>query len=492
MRHLVMMVAAVGAAAGCKARAATVAVTPATPAAPVTKPASVADQVPAVADAAVLLPPAVAMPPVLVVIPAEGGVALASPPDGDGWAALSVATPSHKQPVALYHLGPISTELAEVRGQVEAALPWAAPVPVIAPPPREPTAPPAGVDVTDERPEGQYKLRRPGDGPPSSAHARALARARGVVRDRNKPPPETGFGRSSGTIGADPTPPPALPTRLISAVGSVHDDDRPLAADTLVVAAPTARATAVVEVLGLVRSALIAVNHGGALRALRVGFGVERGGPAVLEPTPHWAEVRVATDGLAIEAVPGPARTLARTAGRHDGAALTAANADERAAAGGDAADDVDVLVADDVDVQRLVDVLAALDAAGARVISLGRAPAADTDEASLRGQRLVIAHPGPITAPGIDKALIRQAVRERLPAIKACYEQALAADPALGGVVEARFEITPGGALAKVQTAGVTPALAACVADVLRPIKIPREKRAAPIEVVYPFNFRT
>ena len=460
MRHLVMMVAAVGAAAGCKARAATVAVTPATPAAPVTKPASVADQVPAVADAAVLLPPAVAMPPVLVVIPAEGGVALASPPDGDGWAALSVATPSHKQPVALYHLGPISTELAEVRGQVEAALPWAAPVPVIAPPPREPTAPPAGVDVTDERPEGQYKLRRPGDGPPSSAHARALARARGVVRDRNKPPPETGFGRSSGTIGADPTPPPALPTRLISAVGSVHDDDRPLAADTLIVAAPTAPATAVVEVLGLVRSALIAVNHGGALRALRVGFGVERSGPAVLEPTPHWAEVRVATDGLAIEAVPGPARTLAWTGGRLDGAALTAAYADVRAA-------------------ER--------DHPGP-----GRAPAADTDEASLRGQRLVIAHPGPITAPGIDKALIRQAVRERLPAIKACYEQALAADPALGGVVEARFEITPGGALAKVQTAGVSPALAACVADVLRPIKIPREKRAAPIAVVYPFNFRT
>jgi hypothetical protein len=175
-----------------------------------------------------------------------------------------------------------------------------------------------------------------------------------------------------------------------------------------------------------------------------------------------------------------------------DAAALGRAYTTTREQSGDAARVDVDVLVAPGTDMQRLVDVIAALDAAGAQVVSLGPSPAAGSPEADKRGKRIVQARVGqPQSVGDLDKAIIRREVKAKLPQIKACYEQALLTEPTLSGTVLTQFFIAPTGAVLSCNGSGVSPAVAECVAGVIKSITFPKPEGGGGVQVNYPFTFR-
>jgi hypothetical protein len=263
-------------------------------------------------------------------------------------------------------------------------------------------------------------------------------------------------------------------------------------AAALIVAAPQAKAAPIIDLLAGMRDTYLAVAHQGRLRALRVGYGLHRPfGGDMLAAQFRWLEVRFGAGGLTVEAVPSPAVTVPWTSGPLDTVALAKAYADARTTVGGDRLD-VDVLVAPDTDMQHLVDVLAALDAAGAETIVLGDAPADGSPEAARRGQRIVSASLGQPSAMGdLDKAIIRRHIKAALPQIRACYEQALLTNPSLAGTVTAQFFIAPNGKVKVSKAAGVDPKVASCVAGVIKGITFPKPKGGGGVQVNYPFTFR-
>jgi hypothetical protein len=163
-----------------------------------------------------------------------------------------------------------------------------------------------------------------------------------------------------------------------------------------------------------------------------------------------------------------------------------------RTALGDSARTDVDVLITDDIPVQRLVDILAALDAAGATSVGIGRAPKPDSPDAQRRGKRIVRTTIGqPQAAGDLDKAIIRRYVKREIPRITACYEKALVANPDLAGTVQTQFFISPNGAVATADATGMDPDVAACVADIIKSIEFPKPKGGGGVQVNYPFSFR-
>jgi len=201
-----------------------------------------------------------------------------------------------------------------------------------------------------------------------------------------------------------------------------------------------------------------------------------------------WLEVRVGPDALELEAVPDvPVRVPWPVVGG-DRVALQQAYAAVRAARQLTARPDVDVLVTADTDVQRLVDVLVALDAVGARVIVMGSAPTGD--ELGKRGRRIAMGRLGyPSSVGDLDKAEIRRVFRANLPAFEACYTTALATQPALAGTVVARFFIKPDGTVAEAQVDGVIADVAACVLPIVRGLSFPKP-RGGGVRVNYPITF--
>jgi hypothetical protein len=223
------------------------------------------------------------------------------------------------------------------------------------------------------------------------------------------------------------------------------------------------------------------------VRALRIGFlrdGVVRWG---LDWQP-WMEVRVTASGIEVEGVPGVPAKLATL----DPKALADAFAKERAARGITDRTDVDVLVANDVDVQRLVDVLIALDGAGARIFSLGQLPAADNPELAKRGKRVASAQLRTIQSVGdLPKYVIKETLAGAYPQVKACYETGLATKPELAGVVSTQFFITPNGTVASSNASGVDGEVALCIADVIKGIEFPKPAGGGGVQVNAPFILR-
>jgi outer membrane biosynthesis protein TonB len=91
--------------------------------------------------------------------------------------------------------------------------------------------------------------------------------------------------------------------------------------------------------------------------------------------------------------------------------------------------------------------------------------------------------------ADGLDHDVIRRYVRKSLPKITACYEAALAKEPKLAGNVTSTFEIAPDGHVLNATTSGL-PAVAPCVASVIRAIEFPKPTNNASVNVTYPFAF--
>lgn len=484
-------------------------------------------QAPAMTDGARVLGEDVAAPPVLVLVGPDGAVAVADAPRGaDAWTELGTRRPRTRgEPVAPGELEAVAMLIREAvalelrieprlaarrTGEPAADVAIAAARPPLdeedPPPPEEeeaeapPLAPGDRFATTEskmgkqdsDRAEGQYRMKRHADDP-ALARARAIEEARaagilGAVRDQ---PDGFGFGRSGGARPILDDPDPALPTRVAGAIGGTVEPgtDR---FDVLVVASPRAPASALLEVVTAIPGALLAVVHEERLRALRVGF-PRRVFGALDDARPSWAwiEVRLGGDGVAIEAVPGPATTVPWVQGQVDGAAVARAYQEARARLG-EARRDVDVLVAEGAEVQHLVDALAALDGAGALVVSLGKAPAAGSPEAGKRGRRIASVRPGQLQVVGdLDKAHVRRRIREELPAIKVCYERAIASRPELAGTVNTQFFVAPSGVVESASANGVDPEVASCVADAVRAIEFPRPGGGGGAQVFYPFTFR-
>ena len=478
-----------------------------------------AEQAPVMADAARLAGAEARVPPVLVTIATDGALAVADAPrTPDAWTVLSTKAPRTKgQPIDLASIGPLVKEATALGSKIEPMLADRKGAPDVDltaapsaagldddPPPPEPEEELEGEDdesggigtamALDEgkmgkkdsdRAAGSYTLKRADDEQLARDQAIAAARSAGIIANLDQGRARGGFG------GAVTAPDPEMPTRALQIVGrAVSERDRDPRA--LIVAAPKAKATVLVDVIAAIGPSFIAVSHQSTLRALRVGFELDRVGFDSMEGGDRWIEVRIGADALTIEAVPAPPLTVPWAQGPLDAAALTKAYAAARTELGDQQRLDVDILVGPDTDVQRAVDAIAALDAAGALAISLGRAPALDSPEAAKRGKRIVRATLGqPQSVGDLDRAIIRRFILEKKPQIKACYEQALLTNPELEGTVSTQFFIAPTGTVAAASAAGLTPEVADCVATIIKAIEFPKPKGGGGVQVNYPFTFQ-
>lgn len=94
----------------------------------------------------------------------------------------------------------------------------------------------------------------------------------------------------------------------------------------------------------------------------------------------------------------------------------------------------------------------------------------------------------------GLDKALVRRAVRDHLNAIRYCYSRALLTNHALEGRVSVEFAIAADGkvATAKILTSTLAdPAAEQCLTAAIRRIPFPRPPQGDVVIVSYPFVFR-
>jgi hypothetical protein len=98
-----------------------------------------------------------------------------------------------------------------------------------------------------------------------------------------------------------------------------------------------------------------------------------------------------------------------------------------------------------------------------------------------------------PAPTPDADASAVKAAVRERLPALKACYEKAARATPGLGGKVVARWTIDADGKVTAFswesdQLGSKT--FTDCARKVIEAWRFPPPKGGAPSAVSFPFVF--
>ena len=347
-----------------------------------------------------------------------------------------------------------------------------------APPPVTPPAPPeehpeSGVDLAITLDEGalerraasarvEYRFKMPKGGMAELERIRARERWLDIAGPR---------GRLERAPPADDTA-----RRLGVVVGEVADAGVALPKQrALIAAAPRSPATALIELLVSLEG-LIAVEHGGRVRALRLQFLADPEESTTIYRVPRWLEVRVGRTEVAVEAPPDVPAVVPQPGGRLDAAALTQALAQAREGRGLDPGVPVDVLVEPDVDAQRLVDALVALDLAGARTIGLGRAPAPGSAEAALRGRRRVrVQLEPPRVSDGLDQALIRERLTGLREAFRGCYTTALVTRPTLEGKIGVQFLIASNGRVSIAEAVGVDPELAACMKELVRGLEFPK-----------------
>jgi hypothetical protein len=134
-----------------------------------------------------------------------------------------------------------------------------------------------------------------------------------------------------------------------------------------------------------------------------------------------------------------------------------------------------------------------------ARAAREGRpAGAAPTPAAAPRG-----AAPGPDGGGGgtLDKEYIRASIRELVPLVKECYENALLERPDLGGKLTVEFSIAGepaiGGVVAESRIVGTDAGtlhagLEECVRETMYGLKLEAPAGGGIVKVRYPFVFRT
>jgi len=328
-----------------------------------------------------------------------------------------------------------------------------------------------------DRAEGQYKMRK--DTVPQQRDEAALARRK--IMGTRGPTSFTMFANKPDELGN--------PSRLAEILGEVMTDNKLQRLPAVILASPRVKASKLIQAVSYVQ-APIAVSHAGTVRLLRLDFTRDRD-YANWEVPPHWLEARLSMNGIAIEAVPEAVIDVAWASGPLDSATLVAALDKARKTRALDPLAPVDVLVDADVDAQRLVDLLVALDVGGVRMIGLGNAP--NAEQLKRRGHRNPTVAVGQPNAQGdLDKAVIRKVVRaDALQKIDACYDAALAKQSDLSGTVMVQFFIAPTGKVKTADAAGVDPDLAKCVAGVINKLEFPKPKGGGGVQVNYPFTMR-
>jgi len=310
-----------------------------------------------------------------------------------------------------------------------------------------------------ERAEGQYKMKTAGGREPIGERGHLIH----------------AFDRMSD--------PDNNPSRVADVAGEVMADgklDRQLLA---IVATPRTNAQRLAKLVAAGGNAIV-VSSRGAVRPLRVDFTPVRDTRLVGPVADRWIEVLVTSMRLAVEAVPDVPIAAA------DLAQLGAALAKARAARALDAIVPVDVLVGTDVDAQRLVDVVVALDRAGARMIGLGSAP--QGVEAARRGHRNPTVAINAFHGEGaVDWAIVRDMLRAAKPKLLACYTTALAKTPDLRGDVSVSLYATPEGKVATVDASGASADVASCVGGTMKALTFPKAKGGGGARLHYVLAFR-
>lgn len=300
-----------------------------------------------------------------------------------------------------------------------------------------------------DRAEGQYQMRRSGDAP-------------GI--DRGRP----GW---CGAIFGDGD----RPERQCGAMGDIVTDGK-LAHDAYAVmlAAPQAKAAPLVDLFEAIE--LIGVTVAGKVRVLRLDFGRKHRDQQISEDA-RWIEVRIGKNSLEVEAVPDKPQQLAWPDGPLDGAALAKAYDAAIASRSLDHDAAVDILVAPDTDMQHVVDVVAALDAAGAKYIGLGAAPAAGSNQAKLRGARIphVVLRGAAPDSP----------VAELAGPISECYATLIASRPDAVGDLGVAFLLKKG-TPTNVVVKGLDPALETCVAAAVGKVKFLASNNSLQVNATY------
>jgi hypothetical protein len=322
-----------------------------------------------------------------------------------------------------------------------------------------------------DRAEGQYKMQRV-DEDPQLARQQAIeqARAAGIL------------GGVSPSFGIGMPNDDGTPSRTAVTGGIVMKNGKLDRLRAMILISPTAKAIKLIETVRDTNDA-IAVSYNGKIRPLHLQFSL-RDSSSIPSSSSAWLEARVSSKGITVEAVPDKALEI--TALDQLGATLDKA----RAARGYDASTPVDVLVDPDVDVQRFIDVVVALDTAGVTVI--GMAGALSSVELARRGHRIPTTHIGQPNAQGdLDKSEIRKVVKNAKPKIASCYETALINAPSLAGTVQVQFFIKPDGTVATADASGISPEVATCVASVVKTLVFPKPKGGGGVQVVYPFTMR-
>ncbi|MGN6109797.1 MAG: AgmX/PglI C-terminal domain-containing protein, partial [Kofleriaceae bacterium] len=91
----------------------------------------------------------------------------------------------------------------------------------------------------------------------------------------------------------------------------------------------------------------------------------------------------------------------------------------------------------------------------------------------------------------GLDRAIIKRYVTRSLAKVKYCYEHELLARGDLAGTVTVQFMINAMGSVSASTGSGLDPAVASCVAAVVKNIQFPKPSNGGSVQVNYPFTFR-
>jgi TonB family protein len=91
-----------------------------------------------------------------------------------------------------------------------------------------------------------------------------------------------------------------------------------------------------------------------------------------------------------------------------------------------------------------------------------------------------------------LERDVIREVVRAEIDDVRACYEVALADDPALSGTIVVSFTVGEGGAVsnARVLEDDVGAGVGACLVGAIGAWRFPGAEGRAPVSVTYPFRF--
>ena len=167
------------------------------------------------------------------------------------------------------------------------------------------------------------------------------------------------------------------PYRVALHAGEVVVHGKLPAQRAALLASPRAKASKMIEVLDRLDAA-IAVAHGKSVRPLRIDFRSDPSELAQYHSSVRWLEARLSATGVTIEAVPATPVVIEWEKWPLDQPRLEAALANARTKHGLDPRAPVDVLVDPEIDAQRLVDLIVALDTAGVTMIGLGPTPSAN------------------------------------------------------------------------------------------------------------------